>query len=111
MAVLRDARGGGVRRIAILGISGLAEIAGICALDRGIAILLQSIRSLNCLPLSACPIKADFDDVGGEVDAVVVTDMKDAFAAIEAATSRFGAERVLVPAMLDVRGSRKGGTA
>ena len=34
-----------------------------------------------------------------------VTDMKDTLAAIETATARFGAERVLVPALLDVRGS------
>jgi hypothetical protein len=40
------------------------------------------------------------------VDAIFVSSMKDTFTAIQIATVHFGAERVLVPALLDVRGLR-----
>jgi DNA-binding MarR family transcriptional regulator len=109
MAVLRDARGGGVRRIAILGMSDLAEIAAICALDCGITIVAVIDGQSDLSSFVGVPVKSGFDEIGGEVDAIFVTDMKDTFAAIEAATSHFGAERVLVPALLDVRAAKKNG--
>jgi Winged helix-turn-helix DNA-binding len=109
MAVLRDARGGGVRRIAILGMSDLAEIAAICALDCGITIVAVIDGQSDLSSFVGVPVKRGFDEIGGEVDAIFVTDMKDTFAAIEAATSHFGAERVLVPALLDVRAAKKNG--
>jgi hypothetical protein len=103
MAVLKAARGNGIARIAILGMSDLAEIAAICALDCGIAIVAVVDAQSELASFLGVPVKRDFDEIGGEVDAVFVSDMKDAFAAIEAATARFGAERVLVPALLDTR--------
>jgi Winged helix-turn-helix DNA-binding len=107
MTVLKAARGEAIKRIAILGISDLAEIAAICALDCGIAIVAVVDADSELTSFVGLPVKAGFDDIGEDVDAIFVTDMKGTFAAIEAATSRFGAERVLVPAMLDVRGPVK----
>jgi hypothetical protein len=109
MVVLKAASADGVRRIAILGMSDLTEIAAICALDCGITIVAVIDGQSELSSVVGVPVRAGFDEIGGEVDAIFVTDMKDTFAAIDAATSRFGAERVLVPAMLDVRGSRKNG--
>jgi hypothetical protein len=111
MAVLKDARSEGIKRIAILGMSDLAEIAAICALDCGITIVAVIDAKSELSSFVGVPVKAGFDETGGEVDAIFVTDMKDPSGAIEAATSRFGAERVLVPALLDVRASKNGGRA
>jgi hypothetical protein len=109
MAVLKAARADGIRRIAILGMSDLAEIAAICALDCDLVIVAVVDGRSELASVVGVPVRAGFDEIGGEVDAVFVTDMKDTYAAIEAATMRFGAERVLVPALLDVRGSKSNG--
>jgi len=109
MAVLKAARADGIARIAILGMSDLAEIAAICALDCGITIVAVVDAQSELASFVGVPVKPDFDEIGDEVDAVFVTDMKDAFAAIEVATARFGAERVLVPALLDTRAHKRNG--
>jgi hypothetical protein len=111
MAVLKAARAKGIARIAILGLSDLAEIAAICALDCGITIVAVVDAHSEIASFVGVPVKPDFDEIGDEIDAVFVSDMKDAFAAIEAATHRFGAERVLVPALLDTRASKRNGAA
>jgi hypothetical protein len=109
IAVLKAARANGISRIAIFGMSDLAEIAAICALDCGITIVAVVDAQSELTSFVGVPVKPNFDEIGGEVDAVFVSDMKDAFAAIEAATQRFGAERVLVPALLDIRAARSNG--
>jgi hypothetical protein len=106
-AILQAARADGTRRIAILGMSDLAEIAAICALDCGITIVAVIDPHSELPSFVGAPVCAGFDEIEGEVDAIFVTDMKDTSAAIEAATSRFGPERVLVPALLDVRAAEK----
>jgi DNA-binding MarR family transcriptional regulator len=111
MVVLKAARANGIERIAILGMSDLAEIAAICALDCGITIVAVVDAQSELASFVGVPVKPDFDAIGDEVDAVFVSDMRDAFAAIETATQRFGAERVLVPALLDTRASRRNGVA
>jgi hypothetical protein len=108
-AVLKAACVDGTRRIAVLGMSDLAEIAAICALDCGITIVAVIDAQSDLSSFLGVPVKASFDEIEGEVDAVFVADMRDASAAIEAATSRFGPERVLVPALLDVRASKMNG--
>lgn len=109
MALLKAAREDGVQRIAFLGMSDLAEIAVICALDCGITIVAVIDGQSELSSFVGVPVRAGLDEIGGDVDAIFVTDMKDTFAAIEAATSRFAAERVLVPALLDIRVSKKPG--
>jgi hypothetical protein len=111
MAVLKAARANGIARIAILGMSDLAEIAAICALDCGITIVAVVDAQSELASFVGVPVKSDFDEIGDEVDAVFVCDMKDAFAAIEVAIQRFGAERVLVPALLDTRAPKRNGAA
>ena len=111
MAVLKAAHVQGIRRIAMLGMSDLAEIAAICALDCGITIVAVIDGQSELSSFLGVPVKAGLEEFGGEVDAILVTDMKDTFAAIEAAISRFGADRVLVPALLDVRVPNNNGGA
>jgi hypothetical protein len=101
--VFTAARAAGIRRIAFLGLSDLAEVAAICALDCGMTIVAAIDPRSELNSFVGVPVLHNFDDLGDDADAIVVTDMKDTLAAIEAATARFGAERVLVPALLDVR--------
>jgi hypothetical protein len=111
-AVLAAARAAGIRRIAFLGLSDLAEVAAICALDCGMTIVAAIDGRSELTSFVGVPVLHAIKDLGDDVDAIVVTDMKDTLAAIEAATLRFGAERVLVPALLDVRApSARGGRA
>ena len=68
-----------------------SEIAAICALDCDLVIVAVVDGRSELASVVGVPVRAGFDEIGGEVDAVFVTDMKDTYAAIEAATTRFGA--------------------
>ncbi|MDA9437540.1 hypothetical protein XH98_00110 [Bradyrhizobium sp. CCBAU 51745] len=97
------ARAAGIQRIAILGMSDLAEIGAICALDCGMtAVAVVDARS-ELRSFLGMPVRGSFDEMSDSVDAVLVTDMTDTLAAIDMAVARFGPERVLVPALLDLR--------
>lgn len=110
--VFTAARASGIRKIAFLGLSDLAEVAAICALDCGMTIVAAIDARSELASFVGVPVLRAIDELGGEADALVVTDMRDTLAAIDMATARFGAERVLVPALLDVRApAAKGGRA
>jgi hypothetical protein len=101
--VLTAARAAGVRRIAFFGVSDLAEVAAICALDCGMTIVAAIDARSELRSFVGAPVLTAIEALGDQVDGIVITDMKDTLAAIETATLRFGADRVLVPALLDVR--------
>jgi hypothetical protein len=96
--VLNAARLEGVSRIAILGVSDLAEIAAICAVDSGIAIVAVVDPRSKLARFAGVPVKPGFEDV--EADAVLVADVPDGELTLTAAASRFGADRVLYPKLL-----------
>jgi DNA-binding MarR family transcriptional regulator len=99
-AVLDAARARGILRIAILGVSDLAEIAAICALDTG-TVIEAVVDSQSELPRYAgVRLVKSLDDIADSVDAVLVTDIKATRDTVEGAIKRFGVERVLVPDML-----------
>jgi DNA-binding MarR family transcriptional regulator len=103
MAVLLSARGGGMCRIAIIGASEFAEIAAICALDVGIAIVAVVDSSSAATRFLGAPVVKSFDEIEGLADAVLVTDIGATSAAIAAAIARYGSERVLIPDLLSPR--------
>jgi DNA-binding MarR family transcriptional regulator len=109
-AVLVAARARGISRIAILGVSDLAEIAVICALDLDITIAaMVDVRS-KADRFVGVPVTKSFDAIDSSVDAVLVTGVNAPREAIAAAVERYGAERVLVPELLGMRaaGQRRG---
>ena len=110
MAALETARERGYARIALIGASDLAEIAAICALDGGFAITAVVDADLEAKRFAGAPVVRDMDLLAPPPDAVLVTDMRAAAATVRAAVAKFGAERVLVPALLGVQpgGSRRG---
>jgi DNA-binding MarR family transcriptional regulator len=99
-SALETARARGFSRIAILGVSDLAEIAAICALDTGITIAGVVDPESDLPRFVGVPVAKVFDDVAGSVDAVLVTDSRTTRATAAAAVDRFGADRVLIPQLL-----------
>jgi DNA-binding MarR family transcriptional regulator len=99
-ATLGAARDRGFARIAILGVSDLAEIAAICALDCGIAIVAVVDAQSELGRFAGVPVVRSLDDIAEPVDAALVTDIKSAHETTMAAIKRLGAERVLVPELL-----------
>src|ERR1700686_4977358 len=111
VAALDIARSRGFTRIALYGVSDLAEIATICALDSGVTIAAVVEPNSPLERFAGAPVAASLDDAFGPVDAVLITDMRAAAAAAKAAVARFGPDRVLVPAFLGVRLDDKRGAA
>src|SRR5258708_853670 len=97
---LNAARARGLSRVVLAGVSDLAEIATICAMNDGIQIVGVVDPKSTQARVVGMPVLAAFDDVAGAFDAVVVTDLHAAFATYNDAVRRFGAERVLAPAFL-----------
>jgi DNA-binding MarR family transcriptional regulator len=110
MASLETARERGYARIALIGASDLAEIAAICALDGGFVIAAVVDGELAGERFAGAPLVRDMDSLAPPPDAVLVTDMRAAAVALRAAVAKFGAERVLVPALLGIGpGDLRGG--
>jgi hypothetical protein len=101
--VLDDARGRGFTRIAVLGVSDLAEIAAICALDTGIVIAAVVDAQSELGRFAGVPVVKSLDDLAEPVDAVLVTDITTTRETTAAAIERFGAERVLAPELFGLR--------
>ena len=97
------ARGLGWQRVALLGISDLAEIATICATETEMAITAVVDTAATVKTFVGIPVLTSLDELRGRVDGIVVTDLRDADATMQAAIDAFGAERVLAPALLGVR--------
>lgn len=103
MAAFEDARRRGYTRIALVGASDLAEIAVICALDGSFDIAAVADAGVTAERFAGVPVVRDVDALAPPPDAVLVTDMQTAAASAQAAAAKFGAERVLVPALLGVQ--------
>src|SRR6185437_3435511 len=103
IATLNAARERGLSRIAILGVSDLAEIAAICALDTGVTIVAAVDRRSELTRFAGVPVVKSLDEIADAVDAVLVTDI-DAKQETVAAIARFGRERVLAPELFGLRG-------
>jgi DNA-binding MarR family transcriptional regulator len=93
----------GWSRIALAGISDLAEIAVICAVESGISIVAVVDADASAVTFMGAPVVHAFDAIAGAADAVVVTDLRTARDTFAAAAAQFGRERVLSPTLLGVR--------
>jgi DNA-binding MarR family transcriptional regulator len=101
--VLAEARVRGVSRLGIVGISDLGEIAALCALDLGITIAAVVDPQSDLVRFAGAPVFKHFEDIEGSLDAVIVTDIKATRDTINAAVARYGAQRVLIPALLGLK--------
>jgi len=106
-ALLATARARGYNRIAIIGVSELAEIAALCVINSGVTIIAVVDERSNQTNFFGFPLAKSFQDIEGPIDAVLVTDISGSGATIEAAVKNFGAERVLILGVLGGRIERK----
>ena len=107
-AVFLAANARGFDRIALAGVSELAEIATICALETGIEIVAIVDARSSLTTFAGLPVVASYDGIEDGVRAIVVTELKTAGETYAAAVQRFGAEYVLVPSMLGVETENTG---
>lgn len=102
-SVLAAARAQGWNRVVLVGVSDLAEIATICALEHGMTIVAVVDAASSRTRFVGTPVANSLDAVSGEFDAVLVTDLQATRTLVEAASAHVGAGNVLVPAMLGIR--------
>jgi DNA-binding MarR family transcriptional regulator len=103
MSVLEAARGGGFTRLALAGVSDVAEIAIICALERDMEIVAVIDPHSTLSDFVRLPVVASFDLLVTTCDGVIVTDIKSPGETYIAAVSKFGKERVFVLSILGMR--------
>jgi len=101
-SVLRAAHAQGWNRVALIGVSDLAEIATICALEQGITIVAVVDPKTQSDRFVGTPVVASIDAVAGSFDALVVTDLEATRETVKVALTMLQAERVFVPALLGV---------
>jgi Winged helix-turn-helix DNA-binding len=109
-AVFLAASARGFHQVVLAGISELAEIAMICALETGIEIVLIVDTRSSLSTFAGLAVVGSYDGIEGRFHAVIVTELKTAQETYAAAVERFGSERVLVPSMLGVQTKKTGDT-
>lgn len=87
----------GFSRVALAGISDLAEIAMICALNTGVKVTAVVDGKSTASHFVGLPVLASFDAVADDCDAVLITDLQRTAELTELASARFGPDRVLTP--------------
>jgi DNA-binding MarR family transcriptional regulator len=97
------ARARGFERVVLFGVSDLAEIARICALESGIEIVAVVDPSAIVLVHLGLPVVASLDSVSGPVPAVVITDLIRAQEVYAATVALIGTDRVFAPKLLGIR--------
>lgn len=90
----------GFARIALVGISDLAEIAMICAPENGVKIIAVEDGASKRSQFVGVPVVSSLESIAGAFDAVLITDMQDTVETLDRIMALFAAERVLVPGLL-----------
>jgi len=102
-AALQVAAARGFDRIALAGISDLAEVAMICAPECGVKITAVVDGSSKLTRFVGVPVVTSFEAIDGGFDGVLITDLQTARETFETALARVGTERVLTPRLLGLR--------
>ena len=90
----------GFRRVALAGISDLAEIAMICALDTGVKVTVVVDDKSTLASFIGVPVASSFDAIADGCEAVLITDLQRTAELTELARARFEPDRVLIPNLL-----------
>jgi DNA-binding MarR family transcriptional regulator len=102
-SVLKVAHARGWNRVALVGVSDLAEIATICALEQGVTIAAVVDGKSENARFVGTPIVPSIAAVPGGFDALVVTDLRATRESVRSVAEQVDADRVLVPALLGIR--------
>jgi len=98
--VLAAAKARGVERIALAGMSDLADIVRICALECGIDIVVIIEPNAAARDLAGIPVAKSFNDAAVAFDAVVLTDLVNGGETLRMVIERVGASRTYAPKLL-----------
>jgi DNA-binding MarR family transcriptional regulator len=99
-AVFGAAAERGFSRVALAGISDLAEIAMICALDTGVKVAAVVDGQSTLSHFFGVPVARSFAAIAADCDAVLITDLQRTTELTEQASAFFGVERVLTPKLV-----------
>jgi DNA-binding MarR family transcriptional regulator len=99
-AVFSTAAERGFSRVALAGISDLAEIAMICSLDTGVKVTAVVDGRSTLSHFAGVPVATDFAAIVGHCDAILITDLQRAAELTAQAQALFGAEGVLTPKLV-----------
>jgi DNA-binding MarR family transcriptional regulator len=105
--ILDLAKSRGVRRVALAGASDLADIVRICSFECGVEIVAIVDARLGASKMGGVAVIKSFDEIVGEPDAVLITDLSASADTFAAAVARFGASRVYAPALLGLENRRE----
>ena len=105
--VLSAARGRGFRRIILAGVSDVAEIATICALNDGMQIVGVVDPSSTRAQFVGLPVLQQYEQLSCEFDAVLITALNATGETFADAVKRFGAHRVFAPSLLGLSTAEK----
>jgi hypothetical protein len=101
--VLGVARERGWTRIVLAGVSDLAEIATICAIDDGTQIVGIVDPKSTQTRFVGLPVYPSYDVVSGGFDAVVITDLQTSDDTYAVAVEQAGNDHVLAPRLLGLK--------
>jgi DNA-binding MarR family transcriptional regulator len=101
-SVLKAAHARGWNRIALIGVSDLAEVATICALEQGLTIVavVDAEAEATRDRFVGIPVVRSLDAVPGGFDALIITDLASTRETMKAAFTALEAERVFVQVLL-----------
>jgi DNA-binding MarR family transcriptional regulator len=105
--VLNQAKAKGFLRLVLAGQSDLAEVAILCAVEAGVAIVAVVDPSSEVARFIGVDVCKSYDEVKETFDAVIITDVAHASTSYDAAAAVCGAERVLAPGLLGLRGQSR----
>jgi len=101
--LLAEVVASGSSDVVLAGISDLAEIAIICALESNITIAAVVDPKATVTRFMGVPVVNSFGAVNFQIGAVIVTDLSAPHQTFDGAVERFGLERVWSPALLGLR--------
>jgi DNA-binding MarR family transcriptional regulator len=90
----------GFTRLALAGISDLAEIAMICAPENGVKVVAVVDAGTKRRQFVGVPVVPSFDQIAGGFDAVLITDLQNTADTLEKVLPLVGGERTLMPTLL-----------
>lgn len=102
------ARAAGCKRMVLAGVSDLAEIATICALEGRVEIIGVVDAKADADRFLSVPILASFAAAAADCDGVLLTDLTNPADTYARAVEQFGGERVFVPSLLRRRALHDG---
>jgi hypothetical protein len=101
-AAFREFAGQEMTRIVLVGMSDLAEIAMICATENGVVLVGIVDQGSDRAQFAGLPVLKSFENIPGNFDGAVITDLTNPQAAYDGATARLGVDSVIAPNILGI---------